>query len=560
MGSFASSTAVRAAPSRIVILLKLIESAWIKIARRRVFSCLLIVLLALGLRLALLRVDPKPEPRYHDEFAYIFGAETFADGRLATPTHPMWRFFETYHINMQPTYVSKYPPAQSAFLALGIRLFGHPWYGVLISVALMCGCICWMLQGWMPPKYALLGGLFAVLQFGLTHYWIDSYWGGAVATMGGALVFGSLPRLARQGKASAACAAAAGIAILANSRPFEGLVLVLLTFAALIWWTRSRFRVWLRPPVVVPSAVILLLTVTAMAYYNFKTTGSPTTMAYSLNQHRYSASPLFWLMPPYPLKHRQYRDASMRRLWESWDLGAYTEARHNPTIQVLRLAERVWELFGPPTLLFLLACAMPLTGIPRVRLALGVLVAFLLALTLDKYILPHYLAPGLGAVFVLAMFGVRLLRCHRLGSQRTGLVLASSVVLVACFLYCIDNAMIIHGHLQNTSPDTTSIGFRHVVASKLNKESGMHLVLVHYAPDHNFHDEIVYNTPDIDKQKIVWAFDFGPEADRPLLDYYRGRKVWLVQPDGLQPTLEPYSPRAKGATAVRSGSPGDRQG
>ena len=150
----------------MVDILKSIERAWTQIARRRFLSCVLIVALALIVRLAILPVDPKPEPRYHDEFAYIFGGETFAMGRLANPTPPLWRFFETYYINMQPTYVSKYPPAQSAFLALGIRLFGHPWYGVLISIALMCGCICWMLQGWLPPKYALLGGLFAVLQFG----------------------------------------------------------------------------------------------------------------------------------------------------------------------------------------------------------------------------------------------------------------------------------------------------------------------------------------------------------------------------------------------------------
>jgi hypothetical protein len=66
-------------------------------------------------------------------------------------------------------------------------------------------------------------------------------------------------------------------------------------------------------------------------------------------------------------------------------------------------------------------------------------------------------------------------------------------------------------------------------------------VLVRYAANHNFHGEIVYNSPDIDTQKIVWAFDFGPEADRPLLDYYRDRKVWLIQPDGPRPTLERYS-------------------
>jgi hypothetical protein len=52
---------------------------------------------------------------------------------------------------------------------------------------------------------------------------------------------------------------------------------------------------------------------------------------------------------------------------------------------------------------------------------------------------------------------------------------------------------------------------------------------------------MVYNTPDIDTQKIVWAFDFGPDGDRPLLNYYHDRKVWLVKPDGPHPTLEPYT-------------------
>ncbi len=91
----------------------------------------------------------------HDELAYIFGGETFAEGRLTTPTYPLWRFFETYYINIQPTYASKYPPAQSLFLALRIGLFGHPWYGVLISAALMCGCICWMLRCFKPNSRPL---------------------------------------------------------------------------------------------------------------------------------------------------------------------------------------------------------------------------------------------------------------------------------------------------------------------------------------------------------------------------------------------------------------------
>jgi hypothetical protein len=562
MGSFASSTKVPAAASRVVILLKLIESAWIKIARRSFLSFLLIVALCLVLRLAVLPVDPKPEPRFHDEFSYIFGAETLAEGRLATPTHPMWRFFETYHINMQPTYVSKYPPGQSVFLALGIRLFGHPWYGVLISVAVMCGCIYWMLQGWMPSKYALLGGLFAVLVFGVSHYWTDSYWGGAVAGIGGTLVLGTLPRLARHGKTSTACAAAIGIAILANSRPFEGLALVFLTFAALIWWTRGRFATWLRPAVVVPSAIILLSAAGAMAYYNFKTTGSPITLPYSLNQQRYGASPLFWIMPPYAAKHREYRDPSMREFWESWDVDYYARVRRDPLILIFRIYKAFRELLGDGAglvLIFLFACAIPLAALPRVRVTLGILMFFFCAIALDKFVFPHYMAPAVGAIFIVTMFGVRLLRCHRLKNQPSGLTLVASVVALACVLFTVDNTLAIYGRTQppDASAATDSVVFRRQVAARLETEPGTHLVLVHYAPNHNHHEEIVYNTPDIDQQKIVWAFDFGPEADRPLLDYYRGRKVWLVIPDGPHPTLEPYSPRA---TATRSRRRGDRQG
>lgn len=563
MGSFGSSTAVPAAKSRSIVVLKSIELAWTEVARKRVLSCLLVAALCLVLRLALLRVDPKPEPHIADEFSYILGGETLAKGRLATPTHPMWRFFETFHVNMQPTYVSEYPPAQSAFLASGILLFGHPWYGVLISIALMCGCICWMLQGWLPPKYALLGGLLAVLQFDINHYWVDSYWGGAVAATGGALIFGALPRLARHGKASAACAAAIGIAILANSRPLEGLLLVFLTCAALLWWTRGRFRLWLRPAVVLPFAVILLSTATAMAYYNFKTTGSPTTLAYIINQRQYSASPLLWIMPSYAPKHREYRDASMRDLWEGWDEGFYPRARHNPIVVVFRLYDGIHLLLGPGfgmTLMFLFACAMPLAGIPRLRLALGVLILFLCAMTLYKYVQAHYLAPGVGPFFVVAMFGVRLLRCHRLGGQRAGRALVASVLGFAGVLFILDNTVIIYSHTQHTDLSTPAINFRRQVITRLESEPGTHLVLVRYAASHITHEEIVYNTPDIDAQKIVWAFDFGPEADRPLLDYYRGRKVWLVQPDGPSPTLEPYSPRGKGVTATRSSRPWGRQG
>jgi len=50
----------------------------------------------------------------------------------------------------------------------------------------------------------------------------------------------------------------------------------------------------------------------------------------------------------------------------------------------------------------------------------------------------------------------------------------------------------------------------------------------------------VYNGADIDGHKIVWARDMGPEKNQELLDYYRGRKFWMVEADGAA-MLRPYA-------------------
>src|SRR5208337_4029101 len=145
---------------------------------------------------------------------------------------------------------------------------------------------------WLPPSWAIAGGLLTALQ--LTGSYWDSYWGGTLAAIGGALLVGAMARLMRRPARASAITFGLGLAILANTRPYEGFVLgglcTLFLFARLISLVRRgrEDASHLIRVIGVPLLSVLLLTILWMGYYNYRITGDPLLMPYMAYDHQYS--------------------------------------------------------------------------------------------------------------------------------------------------------------------------------------------------------------------------------------------------------------------------------
>jgi len=151
---------------------------------------------------------------------------------------------------------------------------------------------------------------------------------------------------------------------------------------------------------------------------------------------------------------------------------------------------------------------------------------FLLGIALERYTQPHYLAPFLGVLFVLLLQGMRHLWVSRWGRYVVG------VVVLACVGEFVQQA--ISPRMAYPYPGNLE---RARILRQLEGTAGQHLVMVHYGADHDVLQEWVYNRADIDHAKVVWAREMSPAEDQELKDYFRSRKIWVVDADDAEPRL-----------------------
>jgi hypothetical protein len=541
-----------------------VERAFMPLATKKGLAVIVTGLSVLLLRLAILPIYPIPRPFITDDFSFLLAAKTFASGRLANPTPAMWHSFETIHIAMKPTYMSMYFPGQGLLLAAGKVFLGNPWYAVLIASALMCAAICWALQAWLPPGWALFGGLIAATRLGLFSCWTNTFHAaGSLAAIGGALVIGSAPRLMKTARLRYGLLMALGIAILILTRPFEGMLLCLPVAVLLGRWVIKGEN---RPPMPVllrraclPVAVIVGAGLW-LAYYDYKAFGSPLTLPYTVDRNTYAVVPYYIWQHTRPAP--AYSNSVMHRFYTHDEYEFYAKM-HTGSGFVLMTLLKVYLAF-----LFYagFALMLPLVMIRRVfldkRLRFLLVCCFVLlaGASIEIYLLPHYVAPFTVVFYAIGLQCMRHLRTLKSNRRPVGLSLVRSIALVILVMAAIRPcARLLHAGVprEPTSGwNSTWFGPDHFgderaqVEAQLNGLPGPQLAIVRYGPQHDNLNEWVYNSPDIDASKVVWARELNTADNKELIGYYRDRTVWLVEPDSSPIAVSPYPVQAAGSAGA----------
>ena len=516
-------------------------------SRHKVAAIVILGLLPAAARIAVLPAISIPIPVVPDEFSYLLLADTIGSGRITNPPHPLAPHFEATYILQHPTYTSVYPPAHGIVMGLA-QLFGlHPWYGVLAEVSLMTMAIAWMLDAWFPPRWVLLGTMVAVMRLGL---WMTSYWGGALTVIGGALVLGSLKHIWDGPRVRQGLTLGLGMVILANTRPYEGLLSSLVAvcvLAMLMLRSTGPSRGVIFRKVIIPLTGCVAAGAAWMAYYDWRVTGNPLLMPYVADQRASGVPQSFIFNSPVPAPPKL---AGFKDLMDNyrWELQVYNSARDPSKFWTMTRGKLAafWHFYLHPLLLLpLLALPWTLRDVRmRILLFAGLFVSF--GMALYPFYFAHYSAPLAGVLTILVVQGLRHISVLSRKKPGGGLTLAPviQIILGGVGLSLIILALVFHDavRIQQRSVYPAANLMRDQIERRLSgARDKQHLVIVRYGSNHDFHRCMTYNRADIDRSPVVWARELDAARNANLLSYYPGRTVWLYEPDATPPRISPYS-------------------
>ncbi|MCA9126839.1 MAG: hypothetical protein KDB22_07135 [Planctomycetales bacterium] len=502
-------------------------------------------------------------PRIHDEFSQLLSADTLLHGRMANPRPEVWQPLQSFHIIMNPSYASKYPLGPGLLIAAGIFLLGSPVSGCWFAACICSSSICWMLAGVTNRRWAIFGGLLVAVHPAMQTSWSATLMSGWLTAAASALVLGALLRLRRRFSPIASVVLGMGVAMLALTRPYEGLVYTIVS-AGILWciWHRKPLArrmidsVRISCLAIVPVGCALAITL----LQNQATTGHWTRMPYQVHEQTYGVAPLFIFQHQRnPSMSPEEVPGTLRDYHYGWSLESYT-ARAGFTGWLLGITQSLYHIVS----FWGLSCSLlPLAARPwssRFRLLQLLFLAIviqIMASSLVCWVFPHYLAPILPWLVVLSVIGLK----HTLHSWKKSTVRKSSssspkrergiqaigdlgpiAVRIAnarpralwrqsplvCGLLMWQLAFLSYAAYRLPFRGNREWAIRrHQMERQLLAMPGQHLVLVHYLPDHSFHEEWVYNRAAPAEAAVLWAHGEREEWNQQLISMYgQTHQIW----------------------------------
>jgi hypothetical protein len=290
--------------------------------------------------------------------------------------------------------------------------------------------------------------------------------------------------------------------------------------------------------ILVPMSALILIAGFSYSLYNWRVTGSPLLLPYAAYTAQYEPSPHFiWQshrpVPPY--MHREMEayltfpnyverqktfKAVVRRAFEVTGIAI----PQNPA-QLVHPKIAVNILFG---IVFLLS-AMVVARDRSMRIPLITVIVVIVGMIPETFFSDHYAAPAAGAMLMIVVQGLR--HASVLHFWRRGLGRALPVLLTAAALAVVVVYSVLVLPFATHAPQWITIDRPRVLAH-VSRFPGDHLLVVRFGSSFSIDDgEWIYNEPDLERARIIWARDMGSEANRAMLHHFRDRQVWYVFKD-----------------------------
>lgn len=500
------------------------------------------------------------QPNLHDEFSYLLAADTFAAGRLTNPTPSHPEFFESFHILVEPSYCSKYPPGFPMLLAIGILLTSSPTFGLALSAALAGASVYYAARGIFSARWAFAPVMLVMLSVNAHVFWSLKYMPGWICVAASSLVLGACLRLRRRYAPGSTSVAGVGIVLLGMTRPYEGLIFTLACAIVFAVWKamntvnsispcsssflmrrgyqaltslfmefRQAWAAW------VMFAIVMLGGAVGFCCYNLATTGKATRLAYQVHESQYGLAPLLLSCDP-PANEPNYHHREIERFHREVCLTDFIRLQ-SPAAYMEDIPRRLSLLLstlGMPTALLAL---IGLVVGPRAKYFLAsIFLAVAVSSLVVPWNMPHYFACALPPIALLGALGLQQIGRKFAGSmqQRSDRTFAAVLgvqgllLLAGCISLC-------------TRPDTKFHELRHQAITKLQQSDGKKLVFVRYSENHDLNEEWVYNAASLQRSEIVWARDMGARNIQ-LRGEFRDRNAFLLTVSNDRIELESCGP------------------